>query len=135
MRTRPTPLPRAAGLDIVVLCFIADEGAQLAVHLNMRDGTFGEAQHLYTSHDGDTRHFALGDLNGDGAVDVVIAAGQGNANLALLSVGGVGLHEQDHLTLPLGGQTKVTRSIAIGDLDGDGARAPAPSCPRARRPA
>ena len=65
---------------------------------------------------GHTYSIALGDVNGDGNLDIVVALLDDDPNQLLINNGGEGSFKS--VDLP-GGNTDV-RSIVLGDIDGDG---------------
>jgi hypothetical protein len=100
------------------------QGMQSYVYLNDGQGGFtwdGAEQPL---GDGSThaRAVAVGDLNGDGSPDVVLGASgdlAGERNTLLLNDGLGGFADANNALL-LPGDPDNTRSVAVGDLDGDG---------------
>jgi hypothetical protein len=64
---------------------------------------------------------ALGDVNGDGRLDIVVAAKGTNGVLVFLHNAGFGYPNSPSLTLGGTGVTDAPSAVALGDLDGDGA--------------
>ena len=98
-----------ANVDLVITCMTAD----FTVHLGEDDGTFAPAVRLPRAG---AQKVALGDLDGDGDIDVGVSSNIDN-NLAIYLNDGAGtLAEPVHLAIDAPSNT-----IAFGDLDGDGA--------------
>jgi hypothetical protein len=92
------------------------DGAQNVVYFN-QDGSFSPADvRAFGPDDSLTSSVALGDLNGDGALDIVTGE-LGEANRVYLNDGS-GTFPVDGVALP--GLNADTRSIALGDLNNDG---------------
>lgn len=93
----------------------AGPGAENTIWLNEGDGTFIDTgQRL---GDSATEALALGDVNGDGHVDVFVTNSTGvfnNANTVWLNDGG------GEFTLDQSLGDSVSVGVALGDLDGDG---------------
>jgi hypothetical protein len=90
----------------------------VAVLLGKGDGTFKPAQ-VFSSGDQISRYLVLGDFNGDGRLDVVVAdgcGGCGHQNFSVLLGNGNGTFQAAH-TYSLGGEAL---GIAAGDVNGDG---------------
>lgn len=67
-----------------------------------------------------TQAVAFADLDGDGDLDILLGTGVGLPNEMHLNQNGSGIFERVEGTLMDSGRRSSTRSIAIGDLDGDG---------------
>ncbi len=99
-------------LDLAVVGGTASSG-NVAVLLGNGDGTFGAANNYVTGSD--PRSVAIGDLNGDGKLDLAVA-NSSSANVSLLLGSGDGTFgaANNYVT------GSDPRSVAIGDLNGDG---------------
>ena len=91
--------------------FLASNGTPGRFWFNVGDGSFlpGEQQ-PFTS----TGEAAAGDINLDGVVDLFCGWYADIENAVALNLG------DGHFEFPDGGSTSLSRSVAIGDLDGDG---------------
>ena len=90
----------------------------VAVLLGKGDGTFRPAQ-VFSSGNQISRYLVLGDFNGDGRLDVVVAdgcGGCGHQNFSVLLGKGNGTFQSAH-TYSLGGEAM---GIAAADVNGDG---------------
>ena len=92
-------------------------GAGVAtVRLGVGNGTFG-ASTSYATESSQTNALSLGDLNGDGILDLV-TAGSGGGGFATIRLGtgnGTFGAATSYAT-----ESSVSRSVALGDLNGDG---------------
>ena len=86
----------------------------VAVLFNRGDGTFAARVEYPIALGHGQLSVAIGDLNGDGRLDVAVANDDGSVSV-LLNSGNGGL--QDHVDYAVG---SLPLSIAIGDLNGDG---------------
>jgi Tol biopolymer transport system component len=101
------------GLDIVT----ANGGASaVSVLLNDGDGTFQSKTDYQVGIDSDPNSVALGELNGDGKLDVVTANFADGTVSALLNTGGGKLKGQMQIVY----STEGLISVAVNDLNGDG---------------
>ncbi|WP_420382179.1 Ig-like domain-containing protein [Novosphingobium sp.] len=111
-------------LDIVT----ANSGdSTLSVFLGKGDGTFAAPVSIATAAGGDPQNVVLGDINGDGipdimvadespgAIDVLLGNGDGTFRAGTPFVLATGL--QDEI---VSGRSPGVRSLALGDLNGDG---------------
>lgn len=97
-------------LDLVLGIF----GDQNEVRLGNGDGSFEPGVPLKGTNS--TTEVALGDIDQDGHLDIVVANTNGEANLLMLNNGSGAFQE----TRELPGGTHNTSCVALGDLDGDG---------------
>ncbi|HXE71199.1 MAG TPA: VCBS repeat-containing protein, partial [Candidatus Nitrosotenuis sp.] len=98
------------------LAAVNDQGAggQVAVLLNEGSGAFGAA-YLFDAGPYPSR-LALGDINGDGALDVATDSGYGDAYL-LINQGSRGSPD---FAGPYSFYALYPQGVALGDVDGDG---------------
>jgi photosystem II stability/assembly factor-like uncharacterized protein len=110
--------------DLDILFF--NEGEQDTLYLNQIDLTGLFLDVTVSSMPSDTAATwaaSVGDLNGDGAVDIVLATDAGQNRLYLNTGAGVFQDRTDittHLTTGLPTGTYLTRGTALGDFDRDG---------------
>jgi hypothetical protein len=90
------------------------EGAEISVLLNLGDGTFAAAIHYPTG--GNPRSPAIGDVDGDGDRDLVVALQSQGFRVAILRNDGQGNLGAPELIASVGGLPEGT---AVVDLDGD----------------
>lgn len=109
-------IDRDGDLDIVS----GNKGAQNAVHLNDGSGHFTATNALrpFGIFSGDTTGLNLGDIDGDGYLDVVVGNRYQPAVIYLNDTSG-GFPEK--LSRPIGEAINNVQSVAIGDVNGDGA--------------
>ena len=101
-------------LDIVTCQNTADNIGRAEVLLNDGAGSFIQVIPLHGSN-ASTNAVALGDVNGDGTLDIIVAR-TGAANDLFLNGGTAGF---THSVLP-GDNSTTTTALALGDVDGDG---------------
>src|SRR5690606_12613194 len=101
-------------LDIVTANQDSAEDQDVSVLLGVGDGTFAPAVNLAACSN--PHQVALGDLNGDGAIDVAVAC-WGEANLAIILGVGDGTFQPAQLVFS-GGENP--HGLVVADLDGDG---------------
>ena len=87
------------------------------VYLNDRQGGFAPTTAPLSPNGNDTRSVALGDLNGDGTLDIVFG-NYGQPSQVYLNDGRGSFAPT---TAPLNPTGSCTTSVALGDLNGDGA--------------
>jgi FG-GAP-like repeat/FG-GAP repeat len=103
-------------LDIVVgYGYFAGHSQQNVVYWNNGTGSFATSTPFGTGSE-DTRSVVVGDLNGDGALDIVV--GNFYQQNAIYWNNGAGDFTQ---STPFGTGPDWTESVAVGDLNGDGA--------------
>ena len=101
-------------IDIVVGNF----GQTNQVLVNSSDGTFSDTSTLsLPGGSKQTISLAVGDINGDGRIDIVIG-NYGQENRLLVNLGDGTLSDMNVVSLPGGGRN--TYCIALGDVNGDG---------------
>src|SRR5262249_46423483 len=101
-----------SALDLVV----ANNGSNtVSVLKNQGDGTFAAA--VSYAAGANPRSVAVGDLNGDGVPDLVVANGTASGAGSVMGNKGDGTHQPPQR---VGTGGKVPRSVAVGDVDGDG---------------
>jgi hypothetical protein len=98
---------------------ILSTGAQFAVLMNNGDGTFHDAVESLaeTNPNASPQDIAEGDLNGDGAPDIVVSDGAGNGVDVLLNNGHGGF---DAPVFYSTGANSDPQGVALADLTGDG---------------
>ena len=104
---------RDGDLDIVVADYSSQ---QIRVLLNQGNGSFATPGATYTVGSNNPYFVALGDLDGDGDLDVVTANENATNNVSVLLNSGDGTFTLA-ATYTLGGPSY---SVALGDVDGDG---------------
>ena len=104
-------------LDVVFGINTADDADGIGgVEVLLGDGAGGfSPQSLEGGGTARTRALALGDVNGDGTLDIIVAR-SGAANDLYLNGGTAGF---THMLLP-GDSSATTTALALGDADGDG---------------
>jgi predicted nucleotidyltransferase len=109
-------------LDIVCGNSFFPGGQQNRLYLNNGSGTFADATAASLPGDSDgTRSMALGDVDGDGDLDMVCGNFDlpgGQQNRLYLNNGSGTFTDGTAASLPVDGD--VTGSVALGDVDGDG---------------
>ena len=101
-------------LDIVTCQNTADNIGKAEVLLNDGAGSFSQVIPLHGSNVS-TSAVALGDVNGDGTLDIIVARAGAAIDL-FLNGGTAGF---THTVLP-GDNSTTTTALALGDVDGDG---------------
>ena len=101
-------------LDIVTCQNTADNIGKAEVLLNDGAGSFSQVIPLHGSN-ASTSAVALGDVNGDGTLDILVARAGAAIDL-FLNGGTAGF---THAVLP-GDNSTTTTALALGDVDGDG---------------
>lgn len=102
-------------LDIV----LGNNGAQSVAYLNDGSGGFDDPDHAFAfGQPQDLRSLGLGDMDGDGTLDVVL----GNYEEQNLAYFGEGTGDfDDSGALYFGNGSDATLDLALGDINGDGA--------------
>ncbi len=93
------------------------------LYLNDGTGSFTDATGQLASSNDDTRDVGLGDVDGDGALDIVTAVFVAEHRLAINDGSGSFGNQAAPPTVterPLPTTSFATRAIALGDVDGDG---------------
>ena len=93
-----------------------DEPNQLLI--NNGDGTFGDAIHLPGGVAMYTTSISLADVNGDNSIDIIVG-NNGQTNQILINNGDGSYSEEGVIDLP-GGNTTITSSISVADVNCDG---------------
>ena len=102
-------------LDFVTSNLIAEgfNFGSISVRLNNGDGTFAETEHMVSTGQAFLRSVALGDLDGDGFVDIVAADSIGTSVYVLFGNGDGTFDAAVKRSVGMQSQ-----SVALGDLDG-----------------
>ena len=101
-------------LDIVT----GNGGQQNVVYLNDGEGTFNTITHTFGADTDDTQSMAVGDVDGDGHLDIV--TGNGSQQNVVYFNDGEGAFDWQDSARDFGTGTDDIRSVAVGDVDGDG---------------
>ena len=107
-------LDRDGDLDLVTSAYSSDA---FTIFLNSGDGTFGPGRQVDTELDEFANHTSLGDLDGDGNLDLITAAFYSNAVTVFLGKGDGTFGPGQQVDTELDEGAKHT---SLGDLDGDG---------------
>jgi len=103
-------------LDIAAGNDGGNDGEQSAVYLSGGGGVFASAALPFGPPDAQMRRVALGDLDGDGDLDLVIADEEGDNRW----IRNDGTGSFSGAPIPLEPQPQHSYAVALGDLDGDG---------------
>jgi hypothetical protein len=111
-------LDRNGDLDAVFINAGGDDGYTSTIYAN--DGSGGLVyQETFATGTAKGRSVALGDMNGDRWLDIVVGIEEGY-NAVYLNDGSGGFpHDGDHVS-EFGLSSGRTRGVAVGDVDGDG---------------
>ena len=108
-------------LDLLAGNIFFESGSQNRLYLNDGNGFYSDATAARLPAIADnTAALAVGDLDGDGDVDVVVgnrASPSGGQNRLLLNDGN-GFYSDASIRMP--GDRDITQAVALGDVDGDG---------------
>ena len=100
-------------LDLIV----GNTGSQVnRVYLNTASGVFAAGSDVETGTTNSTFATLLGDLDGDGDLDLITGNDNGQVNRVYLGNGSGAFAAGSDVATP----TNQTRSVSLGDLDGDG---------------
>lgn len=105
-------------LDLVTSGYDGALDGSATVRLGRSDGTFGTAT-SYATESFASRGLALGDLNGDGVLDL-ITAGDSDANDGYFTVRLGNGNGTFRSATSYTAETRMTSAVSLGDLNGDG---------------
>jgi MYXO-CTERM domain-containing protein len=121
---RVTDLDGDGDLDILLANYNdffggADDPEPLVVYINDGSGNFSnESAAAVGSYVGNLHQVAVGDVDGDGAVDIYGPDGAGNAHVLFMNDGSGVFTDEADLRLP--GDYPQGAAARMGDVDGDG---------------
>lgn len=107
-------MDRDGDLDLVTSAYSSDA---FTIFLNSGDGTFGPGSKIDTRLDWGACHSSLGDLDGDGNLDLITAAFYSNAVTVFLGEGDGTFGPGSQIDTQLDDHASHS---SLGDLDGDG---------------